>query len=102
MFHGFRRNFWLTTKTYEFGDPAAYKRIHALYPMLQTDDAELSFVTDGEKPPYGKRYRSPDTFAHVVLPGIGRCRTFALKLQAFGKLCLKGLRMEYSMFGNVK
>ena len=92
----------LTTKTFEFGDPVAFKRIHALYPMLQTDDAELSFVVDGEEAPYGKRYQSADTFAHLVTPGISRCRTFALKLKAIGKLCLKGLRMEYSMFGSVK
>ncbi len=92
----------LTTKTYEFGDPAAYKRIHALYPMLQTDDAEITVIVDGAEPPYGRRYKSADTFAHLVLPGISRCRTFALKLKAIGKLCLKGLRMEYSIFGNVK
>ncbi len=92
----------LTTKTYEFGDPAAFKRIHAFYPMLQTDDTELSFVVDGEEPPYGKRYQSADTFAHLVMPGVSRCRTFAVKLKAIGKLCLKGLRMQYSMFGSVK
>ena len=92
----------LTTKTYEFGDPASYKRLHALYPMLQTDGAELAFITDGEEPRCGRPYRSADTFAHLVLPAVKRCRTFALKIQAVGKLCLKGLRMEYSLFGNVK
>lgn len=92
----------LTTKTYEFGDPAAYKRLHALYPMMQTENAEIRLITDGNEPRYGRPYRAADTFAHLVLPGISRCRTFALKIKAVGKLCLKGLRMEYSIFGSVK
>ncbi len=92
----------LTTKSYEFGDPVAYKRIDAFYPMMQVEDAKLYFIADGYTPPYGKWYQSADTFAHLVMPSIKRCRSFGLKIDATGKVCIKGMLMQYSMFGNVK
>ncbi len=92
----------LTTKTYEFGDPVAYKRIEAFYPMMQAEDAKLYFIADDQTPPYGKAYRSEDLHAHLVLPCVHRCRTFGVRMDAKGKVCIKGLRMQYSMFGNVK
>ncbi len=93
---------FLTTKTYEFGDPVVYKRIDAFFPMMQAENAELFFIADGVTPPYGKPYRSADTFAHLVLPCVHRCRTFGLRMDATGKVCIKGMRMQYTMFGNVK
>ena len=70
--------------------------------MMQAENAELFFIADGETPPYGKRYQSADTFAHLVLPCVHRCRAFGLRIDAEGRVCIKGLRMQYSMFGNVK
>lgn len=92
----------LTTKTYELGDPAAYKRIGAFFPMMKAEDAMLYFIADGTEPPYGREYRSDDLHAHLVLPAIKRCRSLAVRMEATGRLCIKGLRLQYSMFGAVK
>jgi len=94
----------LTTKTYDFGDPVAYKRLQAFYPMMQTDGARIRFISDGVCPAGsdGQRYCAEDTRAHLVLPCIHRCRTFGLRIDAIGAMCIKGMMMKYTMFGNVK
>ena len=92
----------LTTKTYEFGDPTAYKRLKAIYVLMRADTASVRVVADDVLPSDGKRYHSDDLHAHLLIPGEKRCRSLALRVDATGAVCIRGWRIHFAMFGTVK
>ncbi len=92
----------LTTKTYTFGDAAAFKRINAFFPILQADKATLRFCADGHLPTSGRAIRSDCLLAHLVIPGVKRCQTLAIRFDATGTVRIKGLRLQYTPFGTVR
>lgn len=92
----------LTTKEFDFGDATVYKRVGALFVRMQTDNAAVRVLYNGILPPSGQGCYSRDLHAHVILPGVKRCRTAALRADAVGRLCFAGLWWQYTPFGTVK
>ena len=90
-----------TTKAFTFGDPAAYKRIKALFLEAQAANATVQCIADGHDAPK-KAFSSTAFGVHLVLPCIKRCRTMAVRITSTTPLCVRGLRVQYTPFGCVR
>ncbi len=92
----------LTTKAYDFGDIRRFKRIAALFLAAEGEDIRLRFVADGEASAALRSVGVNGQGGRLVLPGVKRCRTFAVKLETDAPLKLLGLRLQYTPFGTVR
>lgn len=90
----------LTTKAYDFGDLAAFKRIKALF-LAAKGQAWVSFIADSEAGS-PRRYTSPTMGVHLVMPGVKRCQTVAVRIESDTPLAVRGLRVQYQPFGTVR
>ncbi|MBQ4617041.1 MAG: hypothetical protein IJB27_01545 [Clostridia bacterium] len=92
----------LTTKAYDFGDMASFKRVEALFLAAKGDDLTLRFQADGKT---ATAFRSVTCDGHsgrMVLPGVKRCRTFQMTVETTDPFTLIGLRLQYAPFGTVR
>lgn len=91
-----------TTKAFDFGDSASFKRIKALFLTADCDEAAVRFLPDGEDVTAWKTFRSHGMQTHLVMPSVKRCRMLSIRVSAEGQLRVKGLRVHYTPFGTVR
>lgn len=92
----------LTTKAYDFGDSAAFKRIKALFLTADGDEVTVRFRPDGKTATAWRTFRSDGMQTHLIVPSVQRCGTLALSAETDKPLRVKGLRIHYTPFGTVR
>ena len=91
-----------TTKAYDFGDIASFKRIDALFLAAKSEDLTLRFQADGQASTAFRSVACDGHSGRMVVPGVKRCRTFQMTVETTDPFTLIGLRLQYTPFGTVR
>lgn len=91
-----------TTKTFDFGDIAAFKRIKALFLSAAGARIGLRLVADGQSALSAKYIASGRQDMHRVWCSIGRCKTLAITAESEGAMTVSSIRLHYTPLGTVK
>ena len=89
-----------TTKSYDFGEPSAFKRIKALF-LAGMGQAKVCFIADGEAGA-PRVFSSQKMAVRLVMPSVKRCQTVAVRVESESLLAVRGLRFQYEYFGTVR
>lgn len=91
-----------TTKAYDCGDTTRFKRVKALFLTAQCDAATVRFIPDGTASTARKTFRDEVLRTHLIVPGVQRCQTLSVCVEAESKLAVRGLSIQYAPFGTVR
>ncbi len=91
-----------TTKMFDFGDIASFKRMKALFLSVKGARIGITLAADGQSVLPPKYIDSERLNTHRVWSSIGRLRTLAIKAESEGAMTIGGIRLHYAPFGTVK
>ncbi|MBR5135126.1 MAG: hypothetical protein IKV35_05960, partial [Clostridia bacterium] len=80
----------LTTKAYDFGDMATFKRIAAMFLSASAPNLYVRFIVDGVEDNEQKRVIADGYGARLVMPCVKRCRTLAIRFDSDEPVELRG------------